>query len=106
MTDPQQPQDIRQKLNQETGKLSWPELVRFFAHGSVMVAGPDEDLVEIGARMAEDDAAWLKPLLDAGRLRAAGDEDARHWQARQPLFWTVVIAPWVLVQECKDAPQD
>jgi hypothetical protein len=25
--------------------------------------------------------------------------DAEIWHARQPMFWAVVVAPWVLVQE-------
>jgi hypothetical protein len=25
--------------------------------------------------------------------------DAEDWHARQPRFWAVVVAPWVLVQE-------
>lgn len=106
MTDQQQIPDLRQRLNQETGRLGWPELARFFARGSVMVADNSEDLVEIAARMVEDDAAWLKPLLDSGRLRAASDEDARQWQAGESLFWAVVVAPWVLVQECNEAGQE
>jgi hypothetical protein len=27
--------------------------------------------------------------------------DAEDWHARQPQFWVVVVAPWVLVQEVR-----
>jgi hypothetical protein len=28
--------------------------------------------------------------------------DAEDWHARQPQFWAVVVAPWVLVQEIQN----
>ena len=27
------------------------------------------------------------------------DEDAKRWEQNKQTFWSVVVAPWVLVQE-------
>ncbi|WP_157648485.1 DUF2288 family protein [Thiobacillus denitrificans] len=34
-----------------------------------------------------------------GRIALAELHDAEDWHARQPMFWAVVVAPWVVVQE-------
>ncbi|ODU01052.1 MAG: hypothetical protein ABS89_08030 [Thiobacillus sp. SCN 63-1177] len=68
------PSDIlRAKLNLETAQLGWPELERHFARG---------DVIKV-----------------EGRIARAGIADAEDWHTRQPMFWAVVVAPWVLVQE-------
>jgi hypothetical protein len=36
-----------------------------------------------------------------GHIARAEMPDAEDWHARQPQFWVVVVAPWVLVQEVR-----
>jgi hypothetical protein len=92
---------LRARLNAETGPITWPELERHFARGVVVYVSPDLDLVEVAARMVEDDRDTMSTWLDAGQVNPATDEQARDWQARSPDFWAVVAAPWVVVQERK-----
>jgi hypothetical protein len=94
------PSDIlRAKLNLETAPLAWPELERHFARGSVIKVAPGMDLVDAALQVAENNAATVQEWLEDGRIARAELADAEDWHARQPLFWTVVVAPWVLVQE-------
>jgi hypothetical protein len=37
--------------------------------------------------------------MQAGHIGKVTDEEARDWLARDPALWSVVVAPWVLVQE-------
>ncbi|MEW5788568.1 MAG: DUF2288 domain-containing protein [Pseudomonadota bacterium] len=90
---------LRAKLNAETGKLAWPELERHFARGVVIKVLPDLDLLDVALAMARDDKASVAHWLEEGRLARADAEDARQWHAQQSLFWAVVAAPWVLIQE-------
>ena len=90
---------LRTHLNGETGKLGWPELQRYFARGVVIVVTRDLDLVEVAARIAQDDKAAVENWLTQSRMRRATAEDAQDWETRRPSFWAVVTAPWVLVQE-------
>ncbi len=94
--------ELRIRLNAETGKLAWQELERFFARGVVIVAAPELDLVEVAARMVEDDSAAIQRWIGEGRLARADEHHARAWSVRAPTFWAVVAAPWVLVQEVAD----
>lgn len=91
--------ELRAKLNAETGRIGWPELQWSFARGVLIRVAAGLDLVEVAVEFARDDQARLKDWLETGSIAKAGDDEARDWQTRQPGFWAVVVAPWVLVQE-------
>lgn len=93
------PADLENRLNLETGIISWTELVRHFARGVVIHVDRPLDLIEAASCLTLDDTATLQSWLDSGTVRRASDDDARDWTAREPEFWCVVTAPWVLVQE-------
>jgi len=102
MTDFPPPTDVLSaKLNLDTGRITWAELQRHFARGVVLKAGPGLDLVEAATAIAEDDSARVQDWMAQSSLARAQDADALDWQARQPVFWAVVVAPWVLVQEIR-----
>lgn len=91
--------ELRARLNVQTGKLSWPEIQRHFARGVVLVVAQQADLLEIAAAIINDDQAAVGDVMENGALSRASLEDARSWQEKDPLFWAIVAAPWVLVQE-------
>ncbi len=102
MSDPNETIDelpLEERLELESGTISWPELVRHFARGVVLRLDGSADLVEVAGVMVRDDAATLEAWTTEGVVRRASDDDARDWVARQPTFRCVVAAPWVLVQE-------
>ena len=94
---------LRAKLNLETAPLAWPELERHFARGSVIKVAPGMDLVDAALQVAENNAATVQEWLEDGRIARAELADAEDWHTRQPMFWAVVVAPWVLVQEAATA---
>lgn len=91
--------DLRRALNGETGRITWTALQRHFARGVVIKVVGGLDLVEVAARIAADDVASVDGWLREGQVTRAGTDDALAWQASQAVFWAVVTAPWVLVQE-------
>ena len=94
------PSDIlRAKLNLETAQLQWSELERHFARGDVVKVAIGTDLVDAALHVAENRTDIVQAWLADGRIARADMTDAEDWHARQPLFWAVVVAPWVLVQE-------
>lgn len=95
---------LRAKLNLETARLAWPELERHFARGVVIRVAAGMDLVEAALQVAENNAAIVQAWLADGRIARAELADAEDWHARQPAFWAVVVAPWVLVQEAAGDP--
>ena len=92
-------EELRQKINLETGQLSWPELQKYFAKGNVIIVDPQLDLIDVAAHFAEDDSEVVGDWISSEKIKRALDDDARGWNDRNSSFWTVVVAPWILVQE-------
>ena len=90
---------VQQKLALETAKITWTEIQRFFAQGLIIVVHPDLDLIEIAAKFHNDESDDIRELLDGVKIRKAETVDAKTWNRFDTLFWAVVTAPWVLVQE-------
>jgi len=95
--------DLRSLLNAQTGRTNWSELERHFARGVLVLVSGDLDLVDVAARVAEDDKAQVEAWMAAGKVRGPEIEDVKDWHTRDAAFWSVVSAPWVLIQEVGDS---
>ena len=98
MSEPDDRDVLVAKLNQETARIAWSELQRFFARGRTVSVAGDLDLLDVAAAFAEDRADLLRQWRDDGRVDSVSDDQARDWLAADRQVWTVVVAPWVLVQ--------
>ena len=92
---------LRAKLNLETATMQWKELERFFASGVLILVGSDLDLVDVGVCVANDEKAAVAKWLEDGRIAKVSNEQAIAWHEANATLWTVVIKPWILVQEEK-----
>ena len=90
---------VKQKLHEETALIAWKELQRFFAQGVVMWVDRDCDLVEIGTFIAEDQTDEIEALMASSKFVAVSNEQAKKWFANDISLWSLVVAPFVLVQE-------
>jgi hypothetical protein len=98
MNQEQNDQELRQRLNLETSRLPWSELLRHYAGGNVIGIAAVLDLIEVALRIARDDTAAVKGWMDAGRLAKVSDAQAAAWLDEDADLWAVVVKPWVLVQ--------
>lgn len=99
MNDPQQdPIGLDAKLTAETAKIPWRELQRFFAQGRVIQVAAGLDLIDVAARISNDQAEQVQAWLRAGEVQRVGDDQARRWIDADASVWAVVVRPWVLVQ--------
>ena len=96
---PESAEVLRAKLNGETAKVTWAELQRHHARGVVVCVDGQLDLVEVAVAMAQDDGARVGQWMQAKLLGKVTDEQAQDWLKRDPVLWSVVVAPWVLAQE-------
>lgn len=90
---------MRTTLNGETARIDWSELQPFFARGLIIKVSAALDLVDVATHMALDDKAAIATWLEKKQVGKISDEVAQDWHERNPSLWTVVVAPWVLVQE-------
>lgn len=97
--DAQEFKSVKEKILAETAKIPWLELQRFFAQGSVLVLDADQDLVAVAIMFAEDNTEELEPLLQSLKLKQPSNDQARSWYENDAHVWSVVVAPYVLVQD-------
>ncbi len=90
---------LRAKLLGETARAPWNELQRFFAQGLVIQAKAGVDMIEVAMTLAEDDKERFEQFLSADEAGPVSDEQALQWIDADATVWTVVVKPWILVQE-------
>ena len=104
MTAPNQQDDLlRKKINLETSQMQWTELLRYFAAGTVIAVSDDLDLIDVAARIANDDTASIAQWMAESRVGKVSDAQAKAWLDAEAALWTVVVKPWILVQQNKAA---
>jgi hypothetical protein len=88
----------RARVNQETARIAWKELLRFFAAGTVIAVSPELDLVDVAIQMSQDNKAGIEAWMAQGKMGKVSDDQAREWLAADAVLWATVVKPWVLVQ--------
>ena len=86
-------------LNTEAGKISWLELQPHFARGVVILVKETLDLIEVAAEFIKDNTGQVEEWLESGAVCRVSDEQAKRWASENPVLWSIVAAPWVLVQK-------
>lgn len=92
----------RTKINQETSRIAWKDLQRFFASGATVLVAADMDLVEVAFQISEDNQQQVAQWLASGKIGKVTDEQALAWYEVDADVWAVVVSPYVLIQEIKD----
>ena len=90
---------LRVKLNSETAKMAWSELQRFFASGKTLYVASDLDLIDVASAFQQDNTELVADWLQQEKVSPVSDTQARGWLDRNCSLWTVVVKPWVLVQD-------
>lgn len=86
------------KLNQETARMPWSELMRWFASGAVVAVSAELDLIEVAAAMSRDDKAAVQAWIEGQQVARISDQQAQVWVDQDVTVWAVVVKPWILVQ--------
>lgn len=91
-------QSTFQRLNQETAKIHWQELQRYYAGGNMVEIDNTLDLVKTGVEIVQDNKALIESLITEGKIKPVDDKRAQNWLDKNQTLWALVIKPWVLVQ--------
>ena len=95
----QSDEELRAHLHGETSKLPWVDLEKHFARGVVFKVEKGTDILDVAIIMSRDDKDSLEQLINDKKVQGAEIEDAINWHETEASLWTIVIAPFVLVQE-------
>jgi len=100
-TKPEKDTELRDKVNRETARLPWVELLKHFAAGNVVWVANSLDLVDVAVRISHDDKENITQWMNAGLLAKVSDEQAQTWMDTNAEMWAVVVSPFILVQQEK-----
>lgn len=89
---------LHDRLNRETARLHWHELLPHFASGNVVAVDQSLDLIDVAVRMSLDEATQIAGWMESGLLGRVNDAQASTWLTDDPALWTVIVKPWILVQ--------
>jgi hypothetical protein len=103
-TKPEKDTELRDKVNRETARLPWTELLKHFAQGNVVWVADSLDLVDVAVRISHDDKASIGNWMEAGLLAKVDDQQAQRWLETNAQLWASVVSPFILVQQEKAVP--
>ncbi|MAJ91069.1 MAG: hypothetical protein CMF40_02655 [Legionellales bacterium] len=92
------------KLNLETSKTPWRELLPFFAKGTVIYVSSNLDLIDVAHQLSIDNEEKIKEWMKKKYVEKVSDELAKAWHKNNMIVWAVVIKPWILVQPTNNRP--
>lgn len=90
---------VSEKLVLETATCPWRALERLFAAGKVIAVDADLDLIDVATKLHDDDTEPFETWIAEKRVAPVTDDQALNWHAADATLWTVVVRPWVLVQD-------
>jgi hypothetical protein len=86
-------------LHAETAAIDWKDLERFFARGNLLRVASDLDLVDAAFELANDNKPVVEKWLGEKRLAGVSNEEATLWSKGESNLWSVIVLPWILVQQ-------
>lgn len=93
---------LRANINNETSRIQWLELQRFFAGGWLIYISKNTNLLDVAVAFSQDDKQRVSQWLTSGDVAKVSDEQARYWHENNTVFWSTVVKPWVLIQAVDD----
>jgi len=93
---------LRANINNETSKIEWQELQRFFAGGWLIYVSKKNNLLDVAVAFSQDNKELVSKWLTSGEVAKVTDKQAKHWHESNSEFWSTVVKPWVLIQPLND----
>jgi len=93
---------LRARLNMETARIAWKDLLRFFAAGTVIAVSDELDLVEVAIQISNNNKALIEQWMLDQRVGKVSDTQAKDWLETDATLWAVVVRPWILVQQAPE----
>lgn len=92
--------DLRTELSETIDEAEWEWLIPHVKRDAVIVVSLDLDLLDVGEAIANDNIASVQRWIDEQLISKPSNEQLGLWNSnQQKRFNTLIIQPYVLVQE-------
>ena len=93
----------REELALAVDEAAWGLLRAHLERGGLIIVACDLDIVEVGVKLADDDAAAIASWIAGGGLTKPSAEQIAAWDGdREKRFLCLIVSPYVLIQEKQD----
>lgn len=91
---------LKEELKKSLDEAQWVWLARHADRDAVILVSPRLTLIEVAIKIAQDDTAAVSDWIQSGQIGKPTREQLDTWNAEPTRkFWTVVVQPYVLIQE-------
>lgn len=90
---------IAATLKQECGVADWQLLQPHYQRGALIIVREGVDIITAGVQIAVDNSAIVSRWIDEQTLSKPTADQAAAWERRNQNFRSVVVAPFVLIQQ-------
>lgn len=93
-------EDIKSRLVENLDVAEWDWLVPHVKRDALVVVNPDLDLLDVGVAIASDNVSSVQRWISEALIAKPSPEQLSDWnQNRTKKFDTIIVDPFVLVQE-------
>jgi len=93
-------QDLRAQLDENLDEAEWEWLIPHVQRDSVIVVATELDLLDVGEAIASDKASEVQSWIDEALISKPSEVQMGEWNMqREKRFSTLIVQPFVLVQE-------
>lgn len=92
--------DLKATLEESLDQAEWHWIAPHVERQSVVIVAQDLNLVEVGLKIAEDDATSVQDWIKKDLLTRPSSTQIRAWEQNPgKRFATLIVQPYVLIQE-------
>ncbi len=93
-------QDLRAELTENLDEAEWEWLIPHLLRDAVIVVASDLNLLDVGVAIASDNVSEVQTWINDALLAKPSANQMTEWNSdRQKRFQTLIVQPFVLVQE-------
>lgn len=94
-------ENIREQLAENLDVAEWNWLIPHVKRDVVVLVSPDLDLLTVGEAIASDDSGTVQHWLTQQLLAKPSIDQLSLWNGQpSKQFQSLIVAPYVLIQEC------
>jgi len=92
--------DLRAELTESVDEAEWEWLIPHVQRDAVILVAPELNLLDVGEAIANDNTQSVQQWIDEQLITKPSVDQVGEWNGdRQKRFNTLILQPFVLVQE-------
>lgn len=91
---------IQEQLSKDVANIDWQELLPHAKRDAIIIVAENLDLLDVAIAIAQDNTALVQQWIENKSISKPSSEQLTDWnQEMQKQFITVIVQPFVIIQE-------